>query len=282
MMSKQFCQLLLGVCLCCLVQVAVAQEEMKPDVVPKTKDRSPIEKLVLKEVRKEIRMICEIKFSLSRARYKKFFELDDDSCARLKVRSEELTNDFLESVTDNHILTTCLRMGEVGQGISGFEINGRKCVLEGSEGDQDVISPKLSMSLSLARILVQIERGLGGKTTTNLGYLRKLNVDSKRLLKSVLPDITDEDLASYTKHCNEEKLDRVASLILASLEVQLKLSEDQLEPARQWIRDSLDESMYKRGLLSASKAAVKKLPKSPEFLTDAQKKVLELIQAKKR
>lgn len=270
-------------CVCCILFSSMspcfAQQLEQGEEQIEAKEEKPLEVMLLREVKAEVRKVCEIDFSLEISRLEDFFELDNEASDRFREGCDRSIEDYLGRIQDEQICMTCMQMMDVGDELPGFELNGRKHVLEGQEDEMAIAAPKISLCLYKSRIVVVVEDADGmGTSTSMMAYDQTLNDDLADILKETVPELTEGDWNRFSEHRTKEKLERVVSLLMATLEVELKLSDEQLEPAREWVRSSLDKGLAESELMAAATLGLRQLDGSPGFLTEVQKKVLKLLQ----
>lgn len=240
------------------------------------------QKLVAEEVRKEIDTICRVEVAMEIERYKKFFELDEEMTSQLKAVGEQIVESHVEKYTDEKILET---WGQVGQAIgfgpvsTGVVINGRTCWFEENDDVNEESLPRVSMCLFRTSMLFMLAFD-SGTTTTYMQYQIKFTPTESKLWKDALSSLSDEDIARYHEHRDEVKRQKAIDLVVASLSVQLKLTDDQIEPTRQWIRESMgDEKLAQKEVYGVAKMGFAKLTEPPECYSEEQKRVLMGIKA---
>lgn len=242
----------------------------------------PAEKMVTEEVRKEIDTICSVEVAMEIERYRNFFKLDDDVSEKLKESGKQIVEAHVKKYTDVKILETWGQVGQAigaGAGASGVVINGRACWFEeDSEVDEDAL-PQVSMCLFRTTMLFMLKFD-SGTTTTYMQYQIKFKPTESEQWKDALSFLTDEDFARYHEHRNAIKREKAIKLILSALSVQLKLTEDQIEPTRIWIGESMgDEEFSQREIYSVAKKGFELLSDPPECFSEEQKKVMAGIKA---
>lgn len=241
------------------------------------------QQLLVNEIRDEIEKICSVEIGMLIERYAEFFELDEEARQRLDDAGKEIVEEHVEKFTDAKILESWRQIGQAnGAENSGFVINGRECFLEDSEDedrpDPDQL-PKISMCLFKTTMLFMVAYD-SGTTTTYMQYQNKFKPTEAKQWKDALPNLTDKDLERFAEHRNEVKRDKAVSLVLSTLEIQLKLTEEQLEPTREWILESMgDDNLSQKEIYGVAKLAYQRLIDPPDFLSEEQKKVLAGIRA---
>ena len=271
--------LLFGLCFHVAVASALQEETDSSD-----DQLEAAEELLVKEIRDEIEKICSVEMGVLIEQYDEFFELDDEARNRLNEAGKEIVDEHVEKFTDEKILETWSQIGQaVGAGNSGFVINGRECRLDEGDDDEDEPEPdhlpQISMCLFKTTMLFMVAYD-SGTTTTYMQYQNKFVPTKAKQWKDALPNLSKEDFGRFEDHRNEVKRDKAVALVLSSLEVQLKLTEEQIEPTREWIRKSMgDENLAQKEIYGVAKFAYQQLTDPPECFSEEQKKVLANIRA---
>lgn len=232
--------------------------------------------LFVKETRDEIERLCQTEIALLIEAYKGFFELDEATTNQLEQAGRQLVDTYVDSFSDQQF-TNLWDDSMIEGEVKGFTINQRECEFAPSDSVNPSSSPTVSVYLYRSTIILGI--GVDGASITNFVD------DKKRFEPEQSPELreammlSDEDLTRFAKHQNEQKLDRVSSLLLSSITISLKLNDDQLDPTQQWIRKSISEAMVNPEIYDAAKSGFELLNDPPEFFTEDQRAVFELIKA---
>lgn len=236
----------------------------------------PVEQIV-KEIRQEIGAVGRLELELLITSYQEALDLKQETCSALRNAGKQSVSEFVKEFSDEQILQIWERCLFTEAPINGIRINGRECLAEGVGESLQTTIPEVTISMfaSQAHIAVEVD------SVTTGGSLDEeilLNIDDSPFWKNN-SGLTEEQLNQYREYKRAKLQDRVASLMLASLTISLKLSDEQKEESKTWIQESIDGKLGDGEIYLVAKKALQALEQPPATYSEEQIEVLKMLQA---
>jgi hypothetical protein len=233
-------------------------------------------KRIAEEVKTEISNAYIGKMKILVERYEDFFELAPDKVQKLEVLSKGIVEEHVKVYTHELVEERWNSVSRVVLGTTFF-INGRKCVVEGEEEDELFAEIKIGI---VGEVLIM------SINSQESSAAMMMNVDIKfeptkhpKWLKAIAP-LEQGDLDRFEDHLDKLERDRILGVVLAAIKIDLRLSDDQLEPMQEWLESSVS-SQTKGSVHSAAMKVIGELPDElPEEMTQAQKEIWPFIKAR--
>lgn len=221
------------------------------------------------EVEKEMLNVYRNRIQIQLQYYQEFFDLGKEQLDQLNSVANELAKEEADGHPDIQLESILARMN-VDTNLRYFSVNGQLHAVDETD-DPAAQTPRTVIQIAPTGDRLLLQWGSGAST---LNSEVRVDLRTDKRWRNTLGEIGDEQMRAFHEASHKRRLQQLLDFVEIVLAAELLLSQDQIEPTREWLQRHENIEPPKRGttIYAQARNTIHNLSEAPpDCFSEAQR-----------